>query len=73
MPKYTAILEQGDDGNWSAFTVGMADLIIGAGKTKEAAKKDLQTAITFWRNDLKETGRTVPVSNIEVVTIEVPS
>jgi predicted RNase H-like HicB family nuclease len=53
MAKYAAILEQANDGNWSAYTVGLADLRIGAGNTKEAATKDLQSAIAFWIEDMK--------------------
>jgi len=72
MPTYTAVLEQGDDGSWSAYTLSPS-LIIGTGATREAALADLRSAVTFWLEYMKETGQPVPVVSTELVSIEVPA
>jgi predicted RNase H-like HicB family nuclease len=70
MATYTAVLEQGDDGSWSAYTLSPS-LIIGTGTTKDAALADLRSAVAFWLEYMKDTGQPVPVVSTELVSIEV--
>jgi len=70
MATYTAVLEQGDDGSWSAYTLSPS-LIIGTGTTKDAALEDLRAAVAFWLEYMKDTGQPIPVVSTELVSIEV--
>ncbi len=70
MAKYTAVLEQGEDGFWSAYTLAPT-LAIGVGENKEAALEDLKRGMTFWLEYMKETDQVVPVTSTEVVSIEI--
>lgn len=70
MATYTAVLEQGDDGSWSAYTLSPS-LIIGTGTSKDEALTDLRTAVAFWLDYMRETGQVVPVVSTELVSIEV--
>lgn len=70
MAQFTAVLEQGDDSTWSAYTLSPS-LVIGTGQTKSEALADLQVAMAFWLEFMKETGQTIPVPSTELVTFEV--
>jgi predicted RNase H-like HicB family nuclease len=70
MAKFTAVLEQGDDSTWSAYTLSPS-LVIGTGQSREDALADLQTAMAFWIEFMKETGQTIPATITELVTFEV--
>jgi predicted RNase H-like HicB family nuclease len=70
MATYTAILEEGDDGSWSAYTLSPS-LIVGTGATKDAALADLRVAVSFWLDYMRDTGQPVPRVSTEVVSIEV--
>jgi predicted RNase H-like HicB family nuclease len=70
MATFTAVLEQGEDLSWSAYTLNPS-LVIGVGSSKDEALADLRVAMTFWLEFMKETGQTVPMSNTEVVKFEV--
>jgi predicted RNase H-like HicB family nuclease len=68
--KFTAVLEQGDDNTWSAYTLSPS-LVIGTGPSREEALADLRNAMSFWLDFMKETGQPVPLSATELVTFEV--
>lgn len=70
MAKYTAVLEQGDDGSWSAYTLAPT-VAIGVGDSKQSALEDLQSGMTLWLDHMKQTGQTVSVPTMEVVSIEI--
>lgn len=70
MAKFTAVLEQGEDGSWSAYTLDPS-LVIGTGSSREAALADLRTATGFWLDHMKETGQPVPATSAEIVSFEV--
>jgi predicted RNase H-like HicB family nuclease len=70
MAQFTAVLEQGDDKSWSAYTLSPS-LVIGTGETKEAALADLRTAMAFWLEFMKETGQPVSATTTELVSFEV--
>lgn len=70
MAQFTAVLEQGEDKTWSAYTLNPS-LVIGAGETKEAALADRKAAMGFWLEFMKETGQKVSRTTPEVVTFEV--
>jgi predicted RNase H-like HicB family nuclease len=70
MAKFTAVLEQGDDSTWSAYTLSPS-LVIGTGQTREDALADLQTAMALWIEFTKENGQTIPVTVTELVSFEV--
>jgi predicted RNase H-like HicB family nuclease len=70
MANYTAVLEQGEDGSWSAYTLSPS-LIIGAGTTQDAALDDLRVAVAFWLEYMKDTGQPVPAVSTRIVNIEV--
>jgi predicted RNase H-like HicB family nuclease len=70
MAQFTAVLEQGEDKTWSAYTLSPS-LVIGTGESKEAALADLQSAMAFWLEFMKETGQQVSLTTTEVVTFEV--
>jgi predicted RNase H-like HicB family nuclease len=70
MAKFTAVLEQGDDTTWSAYTLSPS-LVIGTGTTKEEALADLRSAMSFWIDFMKETGQPIPSNATEVVSFEV--
>ncbi len=70
MARYTAILEQGDDGSWSAYTLAPS-LVIGTGATKDEAVADLKTAMNFWLEFMKDTNQPVPSVSSEIVSFEV--
>lgn len=70
MVKYTAVLEQADDGSWSAYTLSPS-LVIGVGSSREEAIEDLRTAMSFWLNHMKESGQQVPHGSMELITFEV--
>jgi predicted RNase H-like HicB family nuclease len=70
MAKFTAVLEQGEDGSWSAYTL-TPTVASGVWDTKEEALEDLKAGMVLWLDYMKETGQPVPVSSIEVVTFEV--
>ena len=70
MAKFTAIVEQDQDGSWSACVVG-EHTILGQGDTKEQAIDDLRNGIAGLIEYLKETGQPVPSVSVELVSIEV--
>jgi len=70
MAKFTAMVEQGDDGSWSACVVG-EHTVLGQGDTKEAALDDLRRGIESLIEYLKETGQPIPISSMELVSVEV--
>ena len=70
MAKFTAILEQADDGSWSAYTL-TPSLVVGSGESKDAALEDLRGAMIFWLGYMKETGQAVPAVSTELVSFEV--
>ncbi len=70
MAKFTAILEQADDGSWSAYTV-TPSLVVGCGDSKDAALDDLRMAMLFWLGYMKDTGQVVPTVSTELVSFEV--
>jgi predicted RNase H-like HicB family nuclease len=70
MAKFTAVLEQGDDGSWSAYTL-TPTVASGVGDTKESALEDLKAGMALWLDYMKELGQPVPSSNIDVVAFEV--
>lgn len=70
MAQFTAVLEQGEDKTWSAYTLSPS-LVIGTGDSKEAALADLQSAMAFWLEFMKDTGQEVPPSTTELVSFEV--
>ena len=71
MAKFTAILEQADDGSWSAYTL-TPSLVVGSGETRDAlALEDLRGAMIFWLDYMKDTGQPVPAVSTELVSFEV--
>ena len=52
MAKFTALLEQADDGTWSAHTLS-PETVAGTGATREAALTDLRTDMSFWLEYMK--------------------
>lgn len=70
MAKFTAVLEHGDDGTWSAYTLSPS-VVIGSGESRDAAIDDLRTAMSFWLEFMKETGQVVPPDSAELVSFEV--
>jgi predicted RNase H-like HicB family nuclease len=70
MAKFTAIVEQAEDGSWSAYTVSPT-IATGTGATKEAALADLKTGMAFWLEYMKDTAQQVPAGSAEVVSFEV--
>ena len=70
MAQFTAVLEQGDDKSWSAYTLSPS-LVIGTGETKEAAHADLRTAMEFWLEFMKETGQPASPTTTQLVSFEV--
>jgi predicted RNase H-like HicB family nuclease len=70
MAQFTAVLEQGDDKSWGAYTLSPS-LVIGTGETREAALADLRTAMAIWLEFMKETGQQVPPATPQLVTFEV--
>ncbi len=70
MAKFTAILEQAEDGTWSAHTLS-PEIVAGTGETREAALGDLRAAMSFWLDYMKDTGQTVRPQTTEIVTFEV--
>ena len=70
MAKFTAILEQADDGSWSAYTV-TSSLVVGCGDSKDAALDDLRGGMAFWLSYMKETGQAVLAVSAELVSFEV--
>jgi predicted RNase H-like HicB family nuclease len=68
--KFTAIVEQAQDGSWSACVVG-EHTVLGQGDTKEQAIDDLRNGIAGLIEYLKETGQPVPSVSVELVSIEV--
>ncbi len=68
--KFTAILEQAQDGSWSAYTL-TPSLVVGSGENRDAALEDLRRAMTFWLSYMKETGQTIPAVSAELVSFEV--
>jgi predicted RNase H-like HicB family nuclease len=70
MAKYTAVLEQGDDGSWSAYTLAPS-LVIGTGTTKDEALADLKVAMSFWLEYMKDSGQAIPPVSTEVVSFEI--
>jgi predicted RNase H-like HicB family nuclease len=53
--KFTAIVEQAQDGSWSACVVG-EHTVLGTGATKEEALSDLRRGIAGLIEYLRETG-----------------
>ena len=70
MAKFAAMVEQAQDGSWSACVVG-EHTILGQGDTKEQAIDDLRNGIAGLIEYLKETGQPVPSVSVELVSIEV--
>ncbi len=70
MAKFTAVLEQGEDASWSAYTLNPS-LVIGTGPTKEEALADLRTAMALWLTHMRETGQHFASPALELVTFEV--
>ena len=70
MAKLIAIIEQAEDGSWSAYTLAPS-FVTGTGASREAALADLRFAMTFWLDFMKETGQIVPAVTAELVTFEV--
>ena len=70
MAKFTAMVEQGADGSWSACVIG-EHTVLGQGDTKEEALADLRHGITGLIEYLKETGQPIPAVSTELVSIEV--
>ena len=68
--KFTAVLEQSEDGTWSAYTLSPS-LVAGSGASREAAVDDLRTAMTCWLEHMKETGQAIPASSSELISFEV--
>ena len=70
MAKFTAVLEAADDGSWSAYMLGES-LVVGTGKSRDAALEDLREATRFWLEYMRESGQPVSSNSTEVVTFEV--
>jgi predicted RNase H-like HicB family nuclease len=70
MAKFTAIVEQAEDGSWSAYTVSPT-IATGTGTTKDAALADLKAGMAFWLEYMKDTAQQVPEGSVEVVSFEV--
>jgi predicted RNase H-like HicB family nuclease len=70
MATFTAVLEQGEDGSWSAYTLSPS-LVVGTGATKEAAVADLRSAMEFWLEFMRESGQPVAATTTELVSFEV--
>jgi predicted RNase H-like HicB family nuclease len=70
MATFTAVLEQGEDRSWSAYTLSPS-LVIGTGASKAAALADLRVAMTFWLAHMKESGQPIVPSTTELVNFEV--
>ncbi len=70
MAKFTAVVEQGEDGSWSAYTL-TPSLVTGTGASKDDALADLRIATALWLNFMKETGQAIPDVSAELVTFEV--
>jgi predicted RNase H-like HicB family nuclease len=69
MAKFTAVVEQAEDGTWTAYTVGPT-AASGTGLTREEALLDLERGMAFWLGHLRETGQAIPQSSAELVTFE---
>ncbi len=70
MAKFTGILEQAEDGSWSAYTLAPT-VATGTGPTKEEALADLRSGLRFWLEYMKETGQPTPPISSEIVSFEV--
>jgi predicted RNase H-like HicB family nuclease len=70
MRTFTAVLEQGEDLSWSAYTLSPA-LVMGTGATKDAALEDLRVAMGLWLEHMKESNQPVLPSTTELVNFEV--
>lgn len=70
MAKFTAMVEQANDGSWSACVLG-EHTVLGQGDTKEEALADLRSGIVGLLEYLKETGQPLPAVSTEIVSIEV--
>jgi predicted RNase H-like HicB family nuclease len=68
--KFTAMVEQANDGSWSACVLG-EHTVLGQGDTKEEALADLRSGIAGLLEYLKETGQPLPAVSTEIVSIEV--
>ena len=71
MATFTATVEQGEDGSWTAALPGEKDLVLGDGDTKDEAIEDLRRGLIGLIEDLKKKGEPLPQSSIEIVSIEV--
>jgi predicted RNase H-like HicB family nuclease len=70
MAKFTAMVEQADDGTWTAAVVG-ENSVLGTGDTREDAIEDLRRGLTGLIEYLKAKNEPLPQSSIEVISIEV--
>jgi predicted RNase H-like HicB family nuclease len=70
MAQYTAVLEQADDGSWSAYAL-TPTVAIGVGDSKLSALEYLQSGLTLWLDHRKQTGQTVPVPTAQYVSLEI--
>lgn len=70
MARFTAMVEQANDGSWSACVIG-EHTVLGQGLTKEEALADLRSGIAGLIEYLKETGQPLPAIAPEIVNIEV--
>ena len=59
-----------DDGSWSAYTL-TPSLVVGRGKSRDAALDDLRMARIFWLGYMKNIGQVVPAVSTELVSFEV--
>jgi predicted RNase H-like HicB family nuclease len=64
--KFTATVEQAEDGNWTAAIIG-EHTILGAGATKDEALENLRQGII---GELAY-GELLPQSSVELISIEV--
>jgi predicted RNase H-like HicB family nuclease len=64
------MVEQANDGSWSACVLG-EHTVLGQGDTKEEALADLRSGIAGLLEYLKETGQPLPAVSTEIVSIEV--
>jgi predicted RNase H-like HicB family nuclease len=70
MAQFTAMVEQAEDGSWSACSIG-EHTVLGQGATREEALSDLRRGIAGLIAHLRETGQPIPSVSTELVNIEV--
>jgi predicted RNase H-like HicB family nuclease len=69
MTVYKVVYERADDGNWSAWPVGLP--VFSSGSTREEAEREVRQAIALYRDQLAREGRPVPQAQTVLGTVAV--